>query len=333
LLVAPNRLVILPAFVYGAAVEFRDRDGGSLGYTASSDASIVARLGGTRLATTSAIVPDGTYSLKVTSQVNFPSYFARILGYPTQTVAAQAAARVAPTTPPTVFDGVWPISHWSPATDHPCPDQTGALCTFWDSNSEPRGSFKEVIDMSRYSTLFGGTTNQFWRVDYDHRWPGNGGKTVDVPEWIRYGWQGKVFVDENDSRCQSATLALTCPNSKFEIYGGDMGSNIADMMRGYINDPAHREGTDPVRGAFATVNVFFWRFGEKNITTTPTVWEGPANPNDVQRIILEKIRRFRFYTSTVSSSSVQGYFVSTYTAGVPQNGAPSTIANTVVMSE
>jgi Flp pilus assembly protein TadG len=332
-LVAPNRLVTAVTFTYATAVQFRDCSGASLGFTASSDATLVASLGGTRLGSTSMIVPNNTCSLKVNTQVTFPSYFAQVLGYPTQTVAAQAVARVAPTTPPTQYTGVWPISHWTEDTSIPCPDQVGSLCTFWDSNSAPGGNFKEVIDMSRLSELSVRTQAQLWRIDYDHRWPGNLGKNVDVPEWIRHGWQGTVFVDEFDSRCLSASLALTCPNSKFEIYGGDMGNNIADMMRGYISDPANLEGTDPVRGQFASVNVFFWRFGEQNIMTTPTVWSGPNNPNTIQRIILHKIRRFRFYTTTVDSSHVQGYFVSIYTPGVPQNGPPSTVANTVVMSE
>ena len=150
------------------------------------------------------------------------------------------------------------------------------------------------------------------------------------------GGGGTIFVDEADSRCKTGPSAsLACPNSKLEVYGGSNGSNLASMMTDYINDPANVEGTDPSRGKYATVNVFFWRYGEQAINATTdagTLWLGPSNPNNIQRIILQKVRRFRFYTSTVSSSSVKGYFVSFLNGGgVPVIGPPSTIANTVLM--
>lgn len=339
-LVAPNRLVTEATFAYATAVQFRDCGGASLGYTASSDAALVATLGGTRLANPATVVPNNTCSLKAHAQVSFPSFFAGVLGYPTQTVAAQAAARIAPTTAPTQVTGVWPMTHWTENTVDPCPDEAGTICTFWDSNAQPGGSFKETINMSRYSDLspiLFPTRVQHW-VDYDHSWPGNTGQIPDLEHWIRYGWQGTVFVDETDSRCQTGPSAsLACPNSKFEVYNGNNGSNLASMMMGYINDPANLEGTDPVQGNYATVTVYFWRYGEQLIiplTNVGTLWSGPSNPNSIQRIILQKVRRYRFYTSSVASSSVRGYFVSFHNgAGTPQNGPPSTVANTVVMTE
>jgi hypothetical protein len=113
------------------------------------------------------------------------------------------------------------------------------------------------------------------------------------------------------------------------------------MMTSYINDPANLEGTDPVLGKFATVDVFFWRYGEQSINPTTnvgTLWGKTADPMqervvDLQRVILQKVRRYRFYTSTVESSSVRGYFVSFYNAdGTPQSGPPSNVANTVLMT-
>jgi len=336
-LVAPNRLVTLPTFAHATTVEFRDCSGASLGYTASSDAALVATLGGTRLASPTTIVPNSTCSVKVRSQVSFPSFFAGILGYPTQTVAAQAAARIAPTTAPTQITGVWPMTHWTADTVAPCPDEAGTICTFWDSNSPPGGNFKETINMSRYSDLLGAPQVQHW-ADYDRRWPGNTGQIPDLEQWIRFGWRGTIFVDETDSRCQTGPSAsLACPNSKFEVYNGNNGNNLASKMTGYINDPANLEGTDPVKGNYATVTVYFWRYGEQDIiprTNVGTLWSGPSSPNSIQRIILQKVRRYRFYISTVNSSSVRGYFVSFYNgAGTPQNGPPSTVANTVVMTE
>jgi len=335
---APNRVVSLPTFAYATAVQFRDCSPvpGSLGFTAASDAALVAALGGTRLASSSTNVPNNTCSIKVNTQVTFPAYFAVMLGYPELTVGARAAARIAPTAAPTQVTGFWPVTHWSADPDPSCNDEVGSLCTFWDSNAPPGGTFKEVINLSRYSDLFGSPMLQHWRVDYDHRWPGNTGKLNDLPEWVRNGWQGTAIVDEGDVRCQTANLA--CPNSKFEVYGGNMGNNIASEMNAYINDSARREGIDPVRGAYASINVFFWRYGEQGIvraTDRGTVWGTSVteSPSTLQRIILQKVRRFRFYTSTVSSSSVKGYFVSFYNGGgVPQNGPPSTVANTVVMA-
>jgi Flp pilus assembly protein TadG len=334
--VTPNRLVSAATFTYSTAVEFLNCSSGSLGFTAASDAALVTSLGGTRLASATTTVPNNACSLRVHTRVSFPSFFAAIVGVDNQTVGARATARIAPTSPPTTISGVWPIGRWT-YNDPGCTYQVGALCTFWDSSPPPGGDFKEAIDMSRRSELSGRTLDQFW-VDYDHRWPGNNGKTVDLPEWLRHGWQGKAFVDESDSRCQTANLA--CPNSKFEIYGGNTGNNMSEMMTAYINDPAHLEGTDPVRGNYATIGVFFWRYAEQEPFTgnVGTLWGNTANPlaenpNSIRRIILQKVRRFRFYTSTVSTSSVRGYYVSFFNDTQPLNGRPNSIANTVVLTE
>ena len=260
-----------------------------------------------------------------------------VIGYPTQTVSARATARIAPTNPPTTFTGVWPVTHWT-YNDPGCTYTLNTLCTFWDSNAPPGGSFKETIDMSRYSTLMPGR-NQHW-VDYDHSWPGNTGQIPDLEHWLQYGWRGTIFVDEFDSRCQEGTATLACPNSRFEIYNGNNGNNLADMMRAYINDPANLQGTEPGFGNWATINVFFWRYGEQGINLATdsggSLWEGPSHPADIQRIILQKVRGFKFYSiaSFPNNSAVKGYYVSLFvTNGQPQSGPPSAVANTVVLSE
>jgi hypothetical protein len=56
-----------------------------------------------------------------------------------------------------------------------------------------------------------------------------------------------------------------------------------------------------------------------------------GNSNQLQRIIIKKVRLFHFNTVTVHSSSVTGYFVGFYTNNPPQSGPPSNIANTVTL--
>ena len=188
----PNHLVNLPTFVYATAVQFRDcsTPPASLGYTATSDATLVAALGGTRLASASTKVPNNACSIKVTDQVTFPAYFAVLLGFETQTVAARAAARVAPTSAPTQITGTWPITHWGGDPDTSCNDQAGSLCTFWDSNAPPGGNFKQAVNMSRYSELPGAINRKQHWVDYDHLRPGTRNQIPDLQGWLRYGWGG-----------------------------------------------------------------------------------------------------------------------------------------------
>jgi hypothetical protein len=124
-----------------------------------------------------------------------------------------------------------------------------------------------------------------------------------------------------------------------------MGANISSSMLSYIN--TFSEGIDASCNCkFATLVAFFWRYGEQGIQETcpsppgtcsvdrGTVWGASGNPPKestaaLQRVILQKARRFRFNTSTVSSSSIRGYYVSFYTTNPPINGVPSSIADTV----
>ncbi len=336
-MVTSNRPAALATYAYSMAVQFLNCSNGSLGFTYSSDTALVNALGGTKLASTTTQTPNNSCSLRVHTQLTYPSLFAGVIGKTSQTVATKSTARISPTNPPTTITGLWPISRWT-YNQPDCSFVQGTLCTFWDSQAPPGGNFKEAIDMSRYSQLvYPSPLRSQHIVDYDQSQWGNNGKTVDLPVWLRNGWQGKIFVDENGANCQDgASNPLNCANSKLEVYGGDTGNNMADQMKAYINDPLHTEGNEPGLGNFATLNVFMWRYGEQNINTSTDVgspWTNTDQPNQLQRIILQRVRRFKFYTDKVSSSSVQGYFVSFFNDSTPQSGPPSQTANTVTLSE
>jgi hypothetical protein len=213
-----------------------------------------------------------------------------------------------------------------------------------------------LIDMSRYSAIGGGGTREQLfapnlsgspRLDqscsalalfnlrpcYDTTHPGTNNKNVDEPYWLANGWKGQIYLpNENDPNCTDPTkIVQNCPNSRLELFGGDLGNNMASAMDGYISNYGAPDPTCKCQGA--TVAVFFWRYGEQNINTTTnigTVWNN-GNSNALQRIIIEKVRLFRFNTSTVQSSSVTGYFVGFYSNNPPQSGPPSNIANTVTL--
>jgi hypothetical protein len=291
---------------------------------------------------------------------------------------AKATARIYPSTPPTDVSNVWPITHWL-YNDTACVFSPGSLCTFWSSNppNGPNGDFKEVVDLSRYSqlaisahfptrpALLGQLTSAVWSnvlgnqplycpsasttPCWDPTYPGNNGKTVDVPNWVANGWRGHLYVNESDPNCINAAVVLqSCQNSRVELYPGDMGNNIAGAIANYIN--SHSEGTDPSCNCpFATLVVFFWRYGEQSINETcpsppgscsvdrGSIWGANPDrdhPNDLQRAILQKVRRFRFNTATAFNqqggrSSVQGYYVSFYSPSPPMTGPPSGVANTI----
>jgi hypothetical protein len=374
-LAAANRPAGLASATYQTAVQYVACPGQAAGtpnFTSQSDPSLAAQAGGTRLGATQANTtgigaspawnwPNPICGVRVHTRVSSSSLFAGALGQPTQASVAAATAQVFPTDPPKLFSGLWPITRWSYNAVE-CVFSLSAPCTFWSPTAPPGGSFKAVVDMSRYSQLalaaapaiyrlqrlncaFGGFTGSCW----DQTVPGNNGKNVDVPSWVQNGWRGQLFVDEANAACSNPSqIVAQCRNSRLEMYGGDMGSNISSQMFNYIN--AYSDGIDPscnCKGA--TIAVFFWRYGEQDVAVTcpsppltcvvdqGVVWGGSANPSgesadylrQTGRIILEKARAFRFNTSTVSSSSVRGYYVSFYTNNPPLSGPPSTVANTV----
>src|SRR5262249_1826016 len=151
--------------------------------------------------------------------------------------------------------------------------------------------------------------------------------------WLAKGWKGQLYLpNETDPNCTDPSkIVQSCPNSRLEMFGGDLGSNMATAMDSYITNYGTTDPTCNCMGA--TGPGFFWPSGGQNINTTTnigTVWNN-GNTNQLKRIIVEKVRLFRFNTSTVQSSSVSGYFVGFFTNNPPQSGPPSNIANTVTL--
>jgi Flp pilus assembly protein TadG len=343
--------------------------GGTPNFSASSNADLVTTLGGTRLSSALAnhvgvgSAPDWNWPnpicmLRVWARESHPPLLGRAVGRTAdEQELANATVRIAPTTPPSVISNVWPITHYDDP-QHPDPacafELNGCATPFWDSHG--LGNFKMLIDMSRYSALGGGGTREQLfapnlsgtpRLDqncaglalfnlrpcYDTTWPGTNNKNTDEPVWLANGWKGQLYLpNESDPNCTDPSKVVqSCPNSRLELFGGDLGSNMATAMNSYITNHAVTDPTCNCPGA--TVAVFFWRYGEQNIDQTTnigTVWNG-GNSNQLQRIIIEKVRLFRFNTSTVQPSSVSGYFVGFYSNNPPQSGPPSNIANTVIL--
>src|SRR5262249_34347455 len=97
---------------------------------------------------------------------------------------------------------------------------------------------------------------------------------------------------------------------------------------------------------YVTMAVFFWSYGEENVClntngcTGPTrvfnqgtPWDGTTsanNINDQGRFVLSKVRLFRFTAQDINSSNMSGNYVGFYNPnGIPGNGPPNAVANTV----
>jgi Flp pilus assembly protein TadG len=275
-----------------------------------------------------------------------------------------------------------------PCAQNPDPAAVLVPCTFWDSNSDPGGDFKHYVDFSRYSGLAdaqGITRAQMlggWQpscavtpydcpgLQYDTNHQGNNDKINDVPYWIANG--SSIGLDLVLTECHSLippanptvsdptviTDPAQCHNSRLETFNGDLGNNIADAMRTYIdnhlagNDSSicHDEDGDPLVGAdadYANVTVFFWRWGEQDtannndsiaLTNQSRLWgyygdSIPDQANDLKRVIVQRYTNFRFCRGLVEGSRVRGWFVSYVTSLTPGSGPPSPIANTVGLVE
>jgi hypothetical protein len=378
----PATPVWLPAeATHQIAVQYLDCSGNSSGtpkFTARSNRDLVIDISGSDTRQKSAQadalgVGGASWSstqsicmLRVWTRESHQKLFAAALFRATDTPEqelAQATVRIAPSSPPTTFSDVWPITHYDDPNnpDPACAfELNGCALPFWDSHGI--GNFKLLIDMSRYSALGGGgTREQLFAPDlgpapitpppplplkdqvctsaaleslfhlqpcYDPTWPGTHSKQTDLGHWLANGWNGQIYLpNESDPKCTSSTRVVQeCPNSRLEVFGGDLGSNISVPMNQYIANHPDSPGCN-----CASVNVFFFRYGEQNVnasTNIGTVWNGG---NGLQRVIIDKVRRFRFNTSTVQSSSVSGYFVGFYTDNPPQDGPPNNIANTVTL--
>jgi hypothetical protein len=385
--------------------------------------------GGQRQASDAVTVPSWTCGLRVFTRETRDTFFGETIGHDFEGSTARASARIFPANPPTSVTDVWPVTRWVcngidyPATtnkdegestddvssdDHLSPgnvhdkcdeDEEPCVftlvvgdvppCTFWDSNSEPNGSFKSYLDMSRYSYFAsrqGITRAQHldgWQAScsispypcpgllYDMTHPGTNSKNVDIPYWIANGWKGTLRIDPNDCFPTTNVLLSTanktalldptqCRNSRLEVgENGDLGNNIADAMRTYIDlhmqPPNGGTGFAPTycgsgtNGDFATVTVFVWRWGEQDtannnnsigLTDQSKLWgyyPDDANPQsgDLKRIIVKRPARFRFCRGLVSGSNVKGFFVSwvVTTPPVCTTCPPSSIANTISLTE
>ena len=306
---------LAPSFT--TALGYLDCNKASLGFSSSSASALVT---GTRLAS-GASVPSATCYVRTTSQVQFGSFFGRVIGRQNLTANAQATSRIAPTSMPS-GQGTWPITRWLNGGAADCPFSDSSPCVFWANNgvsgSTAIGTFKELLDLSRYSPSTG--LAQFASPsDYDHSWPGTSDKNNDMPHWLQYGWLGKMNIGD-----------------KVELFGGDLGNNNASTMTTYIIN--HSQGTSPShpeRGRYTTVVVYFWNSGEtyNSHSNTWSTWNshGGGAPD---RVTISDSRCFRFYENLVNSSSISGYYVSCLnTSGTPLAGGPSKYANTVQMAD
>lgn len=305
-----NRLITPPNATLSTALEYLDCATSSLGFSSSTSNSLMT---GTRLGAGS-FVPGATCYVRATSQVQYGSLFAGVLGQTMMTVSARATTRIAPTAMPS-GTGTWPITRWLNGSAADCPFDDASPCVFWANNGVPGntaiGSFKELLDLSRDSAFTAGAQLM---TDYDHVWPGANDKNVDLPRWLRYGWQGRLSIGD-----------------RVELFGGDMGNNNADAMRAFIVD--HSEGVNPShpeRGRFTSMVVFFWDTAE-NWHSQSNSWQpwNSSNGNSPDRATLSTTRCFRFYENLVNSSSISGFYVSCFNSGTPLAGPPSRYANTV----
>jgi hypothetical protein len=188
----------------------------------------------------------------------------------------------------------------------------------------------------------------------NHGAPGVGAPNIDLEEWTARGWNGRVYVpNEDDPNCWDPTKVLTlCPNTRLETYGGNRAQNVSLGMDRYVAANAEADcGGITNLGRCATAAVFLWRFGEEAIITDPTSpnfnkdgdgvpWTGGANFNHGQRVVVARVRNFRFFEDTIESNAVQGFYVSMYCDPTvcppptcPPTCGPSLIANTVILTE
>jgi hypothetical protein len=301
--------------------------------------------------------------VRVYAQESHPPFFARILGQTAnEQERAQATVRISPTAPPTVFTNLWPITHREDGNDKPCAFTLDATCptAFWGKQGDI-GSFKEAVDMSRLSAI-GSKPEQLFAPNlvgwprrdqdckaasleslfhlkpcYDETHPGTNTKD-DAYFWATNGFGGQIYVpvdgDAKDPRCADyAQAAPNCPNARLETNINGIG---AGPMRTALLNAINTGPIDPTCNCpGVTRAVLFWKYGEKvdSSTNLGTSWDDIGHPSDksggLNRVIIDKVRNFRFNTSTVGSNYITGYFVSFYTNNPPQGGPPSSTANTV----
>jgi hypothetical protein len=306
-------------------------------------------------------------AVHVVSTVTYPALLARAIGVTTEVATASATAQIMPTAPPTVHGDVWPITHREqPGDDPSCfvPNPAPSCTTFfWGDKLAQIGSFKEAVDMSRYSALGVNPANTeqlfdpdmtttprrdlncllfpapFNQTCYDNGYQGSHTK-ADVQYWTTNGWQGEISVPVDgdlkaptDHRCDTySTAASTCPNARLEtningISAGDVRAGLtAAIMAGPIDPTCNCHSV--------TRTVIFWKYGEQNVNSNNigSSWDDSVGDksNSLVRVLVDKVRQFRFNEQGISSNNITGYFVGYYTPnGNSNGGTPNAIANTV----
>jgi hypothetical protein len=322
-------------------------------------------------------VPDGTCAVRVTASAVQDQFFARLIGHPTANISAQAVAAIIPTTPPTDISNVWPVTEWiSPGVsmDSVTNCTPANPCPFWNSKAsagtgkgQNQGSYKGMIDLSKISSLsFPSPTEQLFYPDltnhldscpatfsacWDNTTPAPGpigakasGSDTWLDVWLKYGWQGHVYVNEadwnNGGPCSDKAKVLSqCRNARLTLDNGTDAS-ISDDFTYYITHHPDDPG-----GSTATVAVLFWSYAEANVNTSTSggsgqLWDSSHNLSTVVgkgRIVTRAARLFRFSLSDFkqqgNSNSISGYYVSFYNpSGNPvPNKPPSNTANTVAL--
>jgi hypothetical protein len=221
-------------------------------------------------ATVTVPAPPGTCGLRVFTRVEHHALFASALGYEDVRETARATARIFPSSLSNTFSNIWPITRWicngadddinDVSADNPddCDDEQDSAycqfdpnnpqaCTFWKSNADPGGDFKNYVDFSRFSGFakaaspsitreqhLGTTPANLWTktcaeqgpsycpVNFDPSTPpgsvsgGNNDKNKDVPYWIRNGWKGTLNIDK-DACHPEVNATLNTPTLVSEV--------------------------------------------------------------------------------------------------------------------
>ncbi len=308
---------------YTRAVEYRPCPGlasGSPNFTASSDAAIASEASGTRQSAATAPVPSWTCSVRVHARATFDSFFAGAIGRPTQ--ASTARATPESTRPSARRSSRLLADHALAATRDRLslqPRWFQHALQVLGSQSSSDGSWNGLVDMSRLSEVNKKTREQlFWcggdgpilpnppatPACHDPTYPGNNGKTVDVPNWARNGWRGQRTwmpamraADRGPRRCCAAIV-----DSK--SIPGTSTSEIDNAMKDFITN--NRIGTAPGSlGDYADVTVVLWDYAEQAVNTSTnvgTVWSSGSS-NKIDRMMIAEARRFRFYVGHIGNGA------------------------------
>jgi hypothetical protein len=170
----------------------------------------------------------------------------------------------------------------------------------------------------------------------------------DAYRWAVTGFKGQISVPVDgdlkaatDHRCDTySTAAQTCPNARLET---NINGISAGQMRTSLIQAIQAGPIDPLCNCHSvTKTVIFWKYGEQpasgnQIDTTTNIgstWDDAIQSTDqsnaLKRVIVDKVRQFRFNEQGIGPNYITGYFVGYYTPnGTSTGGTPNAIANTV----